>query len=248
MRKYLYSCVLFCLFFIQLKAQSYYFGVKGGPTVGLQNWGGYQRDPLLRYHGDFFIESYGEEESKSSVYMQLGYHIRGSAIRFNNSYYPDQQTGMLIQIPQHTRSFLFRNIALILGAKRGIGTTKAYYMLGLRGEYTFGTNLPSLLDTLSGANIYNAFYPVKEGLQRHRLNYGVSVGVGVNFPFSELVGAFLEASIHPDFSKQYYTPAFQTNYTNQNGTPIAYPEQNIKNVSLEITLGFRFLRKVIYVD
>ena len=247
MRKYLYSCVLFCLFFIQLEAQSYYFGIKGGPTVGLQNWGGYQRDPLLRYHGAFFIESYGDEESKSSVYMQLGYHIRGSAIRFWNTYTTDIQ-GNPIQIPQHTRAFQFRNIALILGAKRQIGTTKAYYLLGLRGEYTVSTNLPSLTDMPSGNNVFYAFYPVEEGLQRHRLNYGVSVGAGVNFPFSELVGAFLEASIHPDFSKQYYTPAFQTNYSNQNGGLIAIPEQNIKNVSIEISLGFRFLRKVIYVD
>lgn len=247
MRKYLYSCILACLFLIQLDAQSYYFGVKGGPTVGLQNWGGYQRDPLLRYHGAFFIESYGDEESRSSVYIQLGYHIRGSAIRFWNTFTTDIQ-GNPIQIPQHTRAFLFRNIALILGAKRQIGTTNSYYLLGLRGEYTVGTNLPSLTDMPNANNVFYAFYPVEEGLQRHRLNYGVSVGAGVNFRFSELVGAFLEASIHPDFSKQYYTPAFQTNYANQNGGLIAIPEQNIKNVSIEISLGFRFLRKVIYVD
>ncbi len=250
MYKILFLSALSLVILPDLQGQSYYFGFKGGPTLGFQNWGGYQRDPLLRYHGAFFMESYGGEEEKSSLYLQAGYHVRGSAIRFWNTFTTDAQ-GNPIEVPQHTRTFQFRNVALILGAKRVLGSTgnvRPYYTLGLRGEYTVGSNLPSLTDAPSGNNIFYAYYPVEEGLQRRRFNYGVSIGAGLELPFSELVGCFIEAGIHPDFSKQYYTPAFNTNYTNQFGSPISIPEQNIKNVSLEISVGFRFLRKVIYVD
>ena len=41
-------------------AQGFAFGAKGGLTVGIQQWESFQRDPLLRYHGDLFVESLTE--------------------------------------------------------------------------------------------------------------------------------------------------------------------------------------------
>ena len=42
---------------IQLDAQGFAWGIKGGFTLGTQNWNGFERDPLIKYHGILFIES-----------------------------------------------------------------------------------------------------------------------------------------------------------------------------------------------
>ena len=63
-----------------LTAQSFVFGPKFGPVIGTQKWEGFQKDPLLDFHGMLFIESYSEENS-GSLFAQLGYHRRGSALR-----------------------------------------------------------------------------------------------------------------------------------------------------------------------
>ena len=56
------------------------FGIKGGPTIGLQQWEGFEQDPLFKYHGIAFIESISEENA-FGVFAQLGYHQKGSMRR-----------------------------------------------------------------------------------------------------------------------------------------------------------------------
>ena len=56
-------------------AQSYAFGLKGGPTIGLQRWNNYQgNDPLIAYHLVSFVETAGEQD-QGALFAELGYHV-----------------------------------------------------------------------------------------------------------------------------------------------------------------------------
>jgi len=63
------------------RAQSYAFGVKGGPSLCFQRWGEGNRDVLWAHHATVFIES-APPISQGVIYAQAGYHVRGSALRF----------------------------------------------------------------------------------------------------------------------------------------------------------------------
>ena len=56
------------------------YGVKGGLTMATQQWDNFDRQPLLLPHGSIFIESLSEEDA-FSLFAQVGYHPKGSAIR-----------------------------------------------------------------------------------------------------------------------------------------------------------------------
>ena len=59
----------------------------------------------------------------------------------------------------------------------------------------------------------------------------------------------IEFTINPDFADQYQQAAFNgTVY--QNGTPVArsFRERNIRNLTFELSFGFKFLHKIEYVD
>ncbi len=74
--------LLSLLFFITpaspLFAQGNYtaYGIKGGTTLGFQNWNGQQRQALLEPlgNGTFFIET--SLDSTSSLIIETGYHKR----------------------------------------------------------------------------------------------------------------------------------------------------------------------------
>jgi hypothetical protein len=213
-------------------SQSYAFGVKAGPSLATQKWNGFGgREPLIRPQLDLFIESHSNV-SKSSLFLQLGHHTRGSALRFFAYHDPVNNT----DIKSQTSNIQFKNIVLGLGAKRRVdfGSGYAYYMIGLRGEYTYDTKMGGYLVAF-------------EGLENKFL-VGALFGGGYEMPFGRFVSGILEASINPDFSKQLFLAPQPTGYTDNNGNEIILREQNVSNVSIEISVGLRFLREIIYYD
>ncbi len=227
-----------------LTAQGYAFGVKGGLAVGQQKWnsgGASTNDLLFKYQGSLFIESVSQSDKGQSVlFAEAGYHLRGSAFRYRSGQGYDL-SGNPVKIDGFTQEFVFKNVGLIVGAKRRgvLGKEKAFFTVGLRGEYTVGTGLDD-------SNPYFvSSYPQKEFVRKFQ--YGLSISGGYDFPISELIGAFVEFSVQPDLSLQYYRPEFPA-FDPYNRINIIVPEQAIRNVSFELSIGFRFLRKIEYVD
>lgn len=241
-----YVAVLFCLASVSLaQAQdpgSFYFGIKGDPTAAFQKWNSFERDPLFRYHGIVFIESAAEESV--GLFAQVGYHIKGSAIRTRPVFFNNQD------FPGQTIPFEFRNIALSLGAKQKFDfgvNRKIYYLIGVRGDYTVDTKLRP--EGVSEDNPFFLSYPFEEFVQD--INYGLIAGGGIEFQVSEFVGVFVELAVNPDFSKQYRQPEIP-NVLNPlptgGATTITIREREISNTTFELSLGLKFLRKVVYVD
>lgn len=231
------------------RSQSFYFGLKGGPTIGIQKWDqSFQRDPLLRYHIIAFTETYSEED-RYALFAQLGYHVKGSSIR-TYGYTAQLPDGTYEDFPARNTPFVFNNIALTLGGKQKFPfgmTNKAYYMFGIRGEYTVGNNLrPAELEV---NDPYYIIYPFEEFVKS--FTFGATAGAGLEFPFSELVAGLVELTVNPDFTRQYDQPQID-NVLNPNpdfgGGTFTIPERQIMNVTFEITFGIRFMRKVIYID
>ncbi len=231
--KFLFSLALVVSFVLPMQAQSYYFGLKGGPSIGTQKWNGFGgREPLVRYHAIAFIESFNNS-SNSSLFLQAGYHVRGSALRVYAYYDPVTMR----DYKSRTSNMQFKNVSLSAGAKRrfDFGTGNAYYMIGLRGEYTVETKMGGYLQ-------------VYEGLENKFL-FGALFGGGYELPFGKFVSGILEFSVSPDFSKQIYLAPQATGFVDQNsGNEIILREQNVSNVSFEISLGLRFLREITYYD
>jgi hypothetical protein len=232
-----------------LHAQGYAFGLKGGLTVGFQRWDeSFQRDPLFRYHGIAYIESLSEN-NEFGLFAQGGYHVKGSAIRtFPFTY--QLSGGGFETVPGFTIPFEFRNVSLTLGGKKKYDfglNIKAFYLLGIRGDYTVSTKLrPDFIDENSP---YALIYPIEPFVRK--INYGATFGGGFEWMFSEYVGGVLEFTLNPDFSLQYNQPPIE-NIINPNpnfgANIITIPERQIRNVTLEVTLGLRFLHKIIYLD
>jgi hypothetical protein len=232
-------------------AQGSAFGVKGGLTLGVQRWNNFDQDLLVKYHGILFAETLNEAND-GALFAQLGYHVKGSAIRNNRTFFNNQ----FFEIP--TREFQFRNLSLTLGGKKKYAFGKnrdarVYYLLGIRGDFTINTNLSEYqqIETESGQIIVlnsASFYPSDNWVQR--FNYGATVGGGFEFPFSELIGGVLEFTVNPDLSRQYWQPALG-NIPNPQGPglpPINVAERKITNITFEVTLGLRFLRIIEYID
>ena len=244
-RLFIYLFFMLAISFQTATAQGYAFGVKGGLAIGQQKWntGGASTNNLLfKYQGAVFIESLSEADKGQSVlFAQLGYHLRGSAFRYRSGLAYDA-AGTPYKTDGFTEEFIFKNVGLILGAKRrGIkGNEHVFYSVGLRGEYTVGTNLEKDRNI-----VFLSTYPQQEFVKK--LQFGLTLTGGYEFPFSELVGGMVEFSIHPDLTRQYFRPEFVgfDPYSRQNVTVSA---QAIRNISFEVSLGFRFLRKVEYID
>ena len=240
--------LIFCLLLSvgELSAQGFYFGVKGGATIGTQNWNGFERDPLWKYHGIAFIESISENQP-FALFLQAGFHQKGSAIR-NRNFQDPFNPGQVIRPPAF--EFIFHNISLTLGAKQKFdftGSTKAYYLLGIRGDYTVDTNL-DVYNSFIERNPAYAFFPIDEDFFIQEFNYGVTFGGGLEFNFTEFIGGLLEFTVNPDLSTQYRQPEIPNVRDPNTGNTRTIPERNIKNITFEITLGLRFLRKVEYID
>jgi hypothetical protein len=234
------------LLFGQTAAQSTAYVLNFGPTAGLQKWDNSNgREPLFQYHASFAMETINNEDGRGSFFMQLGYHVKGSATRFRyynlNSGFPGGT---------YTERFKFNNISLVLGAKQrfdmGVsGRTRYFYFGGLRGDYTYSTNIDHLGQGISSCN--PAAYPQMGGLQRWIV--GVSVGGGLEFSFSELVGGQLQLSINPDVTPQYRQSAIPNVIDLCNpGNVYNIQERRIRNTTVELSIGLRLLKKVVYVE
>lgn len=238
-----FVCCLLALTILsgRLGAQSTAFVFNGGLSVGFQKWdNSFDRQPLYKYHAALAIESVNNEDDNASIFAQIGYHLRGSATRFRFYY---QGGG----IDQFSEEFIFRNFSLILGGKQKfpLGTSSKYfYYGGIRGDYTFSTNI----DELGASNIYARIYYPQVGFT-NRWTVGVSVGGGLEFPFSELVGGQLALSVHPDFLYQYDQPSIPNVIDPLNpGQNTTLQARRIRNITIEISLGLRLLRKVVYEE
>lgn len=235
----LFYLLVLSLFFVHHGfSQSYWFGAKGGAAMNFQSWGdgsfsgSVNRDPLFSLNSDIFIESY-DEYKKGTLYAQVGYHTRGSSFRFFsfNNTFTEQQ------------GFKFRNIVAEVGAKKTLNLGKElepYFILGIRGEYTIGTNLDDYI------NFGSLYYPVSEFVRK--FNYGVTAGGGFEMKMSELSNVFIEFSLQPDLSFQYeQQPLFSVidPWTSQ---PVNLGLRQVRNLAVELKVGVKFLRKVEYID
>ena len=82
----------------------------------------------------------------------------------------------------------------------------------------------------------------------NKVLYGITLGGGFEFPFSELIGGVIDIRFSPDISRQIFIPPV-TNWENPfTGRVETLREQSIKNLAFEVSLGLRFLHKIIYVD
>ncbi len=219
-----------CLLFGQSRA----FGVKGGLGIATQRWNNFDRDVLIAPTGSVFMEF--QTEGKFALFVEGGYHQRGSALRFRAQ--TINVNGTLVDIDARVFEQSFHNAALILGGKSLINTSgkiNPYYAFGARLEYTFKNDLGTL-------------YPAWEQYM-NAFNYGVTLAGGLEYPFGkDKPGAlFIEFSAHPDFSKQIFVPpgSYYNRWLDQN---VATQEQKVINLSFEITLGIKFVQKIEYID
>ena len=211
-------------------SQSYVFGPKGGGTIGLQNWSGIDRDALIGYHGAIYIESWSEDKN-SSFFGQIGYHQRGSSQRTFN-----------FVGSSNSQQFIFNNAVLAFGAKSKFKTyniNKPYYKIGVRLEYTLSTNLEQYL-------IYGGYFPLDPFV--NKFNYGATASVGYDMQFSEFVGGFIEATLSPDISLQYEQPPLNNIIDPITSRTRNLNMQTIRNISFEISVGLRLLRKIEFID
>ncbi len=240
---FLFSLLLFFSpFFAQAQGAAY--SIKGGPSIGMQKWDSQigRRNPLLSYHIIAAVEEV-TEDNRHTIFAQLGYHARGTSLKttFLNTNGSRFDQDLKIQ---------FNNIALSLGAKKRFGNSDRmipYYLLGVRGEYTVSNNL----NDLQKYNDCFPIYPIDNKQFIKKFNYGAIFGGGFEFPFSELYGGFVEFTINPDFSRQYEQPAFSVSAAScsfGSTEPRTVPQRRIKNLTFEISVGFKFLNKVEYID
>ncbi len=225
---------LFALFSMLCSAQGgFYFGPKGGVSVGTQKWNFTDRGPLLAFHGDLLVES-RDEEGRGSLFAQLGFHTRGSSTQFIN-FISGNRTNI---------GFRFNNVVLQLGIKKRLDINRnpvIYYMAGIRGEYTISTNLSEF----QNPNALN-FYPLPDFVRNFM--YGITVGGGFEYKKLDKVIPYLELAFMPDLSPQYdqFLPLAANDPIS--GNPISIAPKVVRNVSIEVTFGLKFLREVIYVD
>ncbi len=231
---------------MNLNAQGTVYGIKAGMAMATQQWQSFERDPLFLPQGDFFIEDVPESNS-FALFASLGYHPKGSAIR--NQFFNNIFNNQLTRLPP--QRFIFHNASLVLGAKQkfdiGRGDTRFFYSLGIRGDYTFDTNLDEF-DEVNTFGLGLTTLPVDDPTYIREINYGVTIGGGMEYSLGEFVGLSLEFNLHPDFSFQYEQPEIPNVTDPFTGNQTTIRERQIRNIAFEVSLGLRFLRKVIYVD
>ncbi len=238
--------VLFLVFVVlvasEANSQSFYFGIKGGPTFAYQKWESFNQSPLLTYHISGFVESYSDNNPLNCLYAQLGFHNKGSAWRGATAV---TYGGDLYRIP--TKKFVFSNLSLGVGGKRKQVLTdriKSFYSFGLRAEYNLFTNLDKFIKL---NKTYNYYFPDNGFV--NKFTYGVAVGGGIEFSFSELFEGSIELTVNPDLSNQYDQPQISgvvSPYNPQN--TITLRRRRIKNTTIEISFGLRFMNKVKYIN
>ena len=245
MKKYLLLFISLFFFMTNGQAQGFAWGVKSGLSLGFQKWNNSERDPLFTYHAAAFIETLSEE-NRFTLFAQGGYHKRGSAIRIRSFVTVDPFTGMEREFRGRTTKYEFNNLSIAIGAKQkydfGV-SNKFYYLIGLRADYTINTNLDEFEEI---ALLTNGFYPLQIGV--NEFNYGAVFGGGAEFALSDLISVVVELTINPDISRQYFQPPVPNAYDPFTMQNRSLPEQSIRNNTVELSVGFRFVRSVEYVE
>ncbi|OAV43044.1 hypothetical protein [Lewinella sp. 4G2] len=224
----------------------YLFGVKGGLSAGNQDWSGLETEFLLGYHGALYLETI-PAGGRFSFYGQLGYHTRGSRISRRRAFRFD---GNQVTLPSF--DFRFQNISLGAGAKSVVAYTQVadlYYSLGLRIEYSISNNL-SKYDNVD-SNIdpnYRLNFPFDSPDTVNEVVYGASFGGGAVFPLGETTSAFIELTAHPDLSFQYNQGPIENVIDPFSANTRTIGARMIRNFTIELSVGIRFLRKWDYID
>lgn len=234
------------VFLTLIAAQSTAYVFHFGPTAGLQKWDNSSgREPLFQYHAALSLETINNEDNRGSFYMQLGYHVKGSATRYR--FY-----NIISGAPggTYTERFKFNNFSFSLGAKQRFkesnsGRLRYFYFGGLRGDYTYSTNIDNLRGQSNACN--PGFYPLMGGVQRWM--GGFSIGGGLEFDISELIGGQIQLSVNPDVTPQYRQNAIPNVIDVCNpGVVYDIPERRIRNTTVELSIGLRLLRKVVILE
>lgn len=242
MIRFVFALLLLTAFFGQTTAQSTAYIINVGPTVGFQKWdNGGDRQLLFKYHASLAVESVDNEDDRSSLFAQIGYHVKGSANRYRFLF---QGGG----ISSFSEEFRYNNLSLLLGAKQkfpmGIsGRARYFYFGGIRGDYTLSTNI----DELAAGNVYAAAYYPQIGAM-NRWMFGVSIGGGLQFEFGELIGGQVMLSVNPDITSQVNQPPGVVSDPFNPGQNITVSARRVRNTTVELSLGLRLLRKVVLVD
>ncbi|MBP6812833.1 MAG: hypothetical protein KA138_14995, partial [Saprospiraceae bacterium] len=72
---------------------------------------------------------------------------------------------------------------------------------------------------------------------------------GMEFMFSELVGGQIQLSVNPDVTPQYRQNAIPNVIDLCNpGSVYNIEERRIRNTTVELSIGLRLLKKVVYVE
>ncbi len=247
MKKSLYPILIFFALLIgsEIQAQGMAFGAKGGVAAAFGRGQLAHNSALFGIQGDLFIESL-PAGNDHALFAQAGYHTRGSAARRLSGFGSFNQAAF--------RQYEFNNLALSFGYKQKFdwGYRKAYYMFGLRGEYTLDHNIDEVQESLTEFQTINPnfnpllSYPVPDGVRQW--NYGLLVGAGIELEFAEVAGAIIELSISPDLSPQYRVFGIQNVFNPATGTNFNIPESRFFNLSIELSVGIRLLRIIEYVD
>lgn len=218
---------------LSIHAQSYWFGPKFGPALSFQQWNGIDQNALFSINGDLAIETVSEDGG-GTLMASLGYRTRGSGIRaftFNQEFFGNQ-------------NFQFRNIVLEAGFKKYFTPLAnkfiPWYQISGRAEYTVSTNLKQY------ERFQNAFYPNDDFVRP--FTYGITFAGGFDYELNEGLRGFIELSLNPDLGLQYFQPPIQNVIDPWTRMTRTLPERSIRNVSVELKVGMKFLRKVEYID
>jgi len=232
-----------------LDHQSYYkgyiWGLKGGPTL-MRQAGHYRtRGTAYGYHLALYYESY-DSRSPSQIYAQLGYHQRGSSLtRF---YFGSLKNIANKAFQFDNPKFIYHNASLQIGIKNSRqlhDQLSGYVGIGLRGEYTFNTNL----DAYAKVNEEYGFPVYPDPALLRPFLYGFSLLLGTTlWKFDPLqYEAFAELGIHQDISPQYYQPPLRGRFVDPyTGQAQTLNEIKMRNFSIELSVGVRIYRLFIY--
>ncbi len=241
--------ILFIIFVFQAKnmlwAQSTAYVIHAGPSFGTQRWdNGSDRQIMYGRHLAIAFETLDDAENKSALLAQFGYHVKGSATRFN---VVNANGGIFNTFSE---SFRYNIISSLFAAKQKyqLGqneNNRYFYYGGLRVDYVLSNNV----DDLAARNPFLAIYYPQVGAL-NRWTFGVSVGGGMEFMFRELIGGQLTFTLAPDLTNLYNQPPI-TNVRDPWGGPgqnITISQRRIRNTTLELSLAVRLIKKVEIVD
>ena len=224
----------------------YLFGIKGGLSLGNQDWSNLETELLPAYHGAVYYETI-PAGGRFSFYGQLGYHVRGSKISRRRAF---TFGGERVTLPAD--DFQFHNISLGVGGKSVVKYARLadlYYTLGLRVEYSLSNNLGKYdaLTNTTAAGFRNN-YPIDSPDFVNSFVYGASFGGGALFPIGETKSGFIEITAQPDLAFQYEQGPLNNVIDPFSSGNRSISARMIRNFTIEVSVGIRFLRKWTFVD